>query len=167
MKKLVMMLALALAVVSAKAASVDWQMNATASDVGTTVYLLTALGDYADTAALQAAAVDSGTVASLGRGKYGIAKSTAAGDSVTSSADFFFAVVASDGKSFNYVAANLGGSVYDPNAQQSSPGVFSSIDVAAVAAGTSKSFGGDVPEPTSGLLLLVGGAMLALRRRRG
>ena len=26
--------------------------------------------------------------------------------------------------------------------------------------------GGDVPEPTSGLLLLVGGAMLALRRRR-
>ena len=27
--------------------------------------------------------------------------------------------------------------------------------------------GGDIPEPTSGLLLLVGGAMLALRRKRG
>ena len=34
------------------------------------------------------------------------------------------------------------------------------------AAGGYKSFSGGVPEPTSGLLLVLGGAMLALRRRR-
>ena len=34
------------------------------------------------------------------------------------------------------------------------------------SAGWTKTGGGGVPEPTSGLLLLVGGAMLALRRKR-
>ena len=43
-------------------------------------------------------------------------------------------------------------------------GVLDISDLAS--AGWTKTGGGDVPEPTSGLLLLVGGAMLALRRKR-
>ena len=46
---------------------------------------------------------------------------------------------------------------------------YSAADIAAsqTAAGGYKPFGGsDVPEPTSGILLLVGGAMLALRRKQ-
>ena len=36
----------------------------------------------------------------------------------------------------------------------------------AQAAGSTSNFGSAIPEPSSGLLLLIGGAMLALRRRR-
>jgi len=36
----------------------------------------------------------------------------------------------------------------------------------ATAAGSTSNFGSPIPEPSSGLLLLIGGAMLALRRRR-
>ena len=167
MKKLVMMLALVAAVVSAKAACVDWSVTATASDVGATVYLLTSMDDYADADALAAAAISSSSVASAGRGKYTTTKKTANDAAVTSTANFYYAIV--DGNSYTYIAANdLRGKVYDPNSEEASKGTFDSISLAQIAAGTSKTFGGggDVPEPTSGLLLLVGGAMLALRRRR-
>ena len=43
-------------------------------------------------------------------------------------------------------------------------GFLDTSDLAS--AGWTKTGGGGVPEPTSGLLLLVGGAMLALRRKR-
>ncbi len=44
---------------------------------------------------------------------------------------------------------------------------FDSTDVATVsAAATAGNMGSAIPEPSSGLLLLMGGAMLALRRRR-
>ena len=36
----------------------------------------------------------------------------------------------------------------------------------AIAAASGANFGSSIPEPSSGLLLLIGGAMLALRRRR-
>ena len=43
----------------------------------------------------------------------------------------------------------------------------SALDVStATAAGSVSNFGSPIPEPSSGLLLLIGGAMLALRRRR-
>ena len=167
MKKLVMFLAIALVVCTVKAATVDWKVNGTAADVGTTVYLLTGISDYADIAELVTAAVDSGTIASAGRGKYTTPESSAVGDSVMSSADFYFAIVAADGKSFNYIAVDMGSWVYDEQNQEASKGVFGTTTVAQIAAGASKSFGGgDVPEPTSGLLLLLGVAGLALRRGR-
>ena len=51
MKKLVMMLALALAVFSAKAAYVNWSVTAAAEQNGYTVYLLaSAPAEYADVA---------------------------------------------------------------------------------------------------------------------
>ena len=168
MKKLVTMLALAAAVVSARAACVDWSVKATASDVGTTVYLLTAMSDFESADALKDAAVSSSVVASAGRGAYATPKQTAIDSSVTATASFYYAIV--DGDSFTYISANdLQGKVFDPNNQESSKGTYNALSVADIKAGTSKSFGGGgddpIPEPTSGLLLLVGGAMLALRRR--
>ncbi len=175
MKKLVVLLALVVAVISAKAAILDWAVTATSANVGSTVYLLVgAPGDYADTSALAAAAVSSSTVKMTAPGRYGTPKVTVADDSVTASADFYLAIVSADAKSFNYVqATGMGGKVYDPQNQEASPGTFNTINVATIVAGTSKAFGSGsvtpsepIPEPTSGLLLVVGGALLALRRRQ-
>ena len=44
---------------------------------------------------------------------------------------------------------------------------FGDLDDTATLANWTKISSGGIPEPTSGLLLLVGGAMLALRRKRG
>ena len=174
MKKLVVIAAVATAVFSARAASVDWNVTATSSDVGANVYLLTSLGDYADEAALASAAVGSGTIASLGRGKYGVSAISTDADITSSSMQnaYYAIVTGSDATSFKYISTDLSGFVYDADNQETSPGKYETTS-AALLAGTSKSFSGgggggdsDIPEPTSGLLLLLGGAMLALRRRR-
>ena len=177
MKKLVVIAAVAAAVVSAKAASVDWNASATSAEVGYTVYLLTSIADsYADVNALAAASVGSAQVKSLGRGKYGTNNITSTDDGITKASmkDAYYAIVTSaDATSFNYVSlGDRSGSVYDMNNQESSPGVYTGTSVADILAGTSKNFSGGTPtppiapEPTSGLLLLVGGAMLTLRRKQ-
>ena len=173
MKKMIVIAAVAVAVVSAKAASVDWTLAATSAEVGYTVYLLTSIGDYANVEALATAAVSSAQVKSLPRNKYGTGDvvSTAAGITADSMKAAYFAIVTSgDASSFKYVSAgDLSGKVYDADNQETSPGAFGDVSAANILAGTSKNFsggGGDIPEPTSGLLLLVGGAMLALRRKR-
>ena len=180
MKKLVVIAAVAAAVVSAKAASVDWNVTASSAETGYTVYLLTSLADsYADVDALAAAAVGSGSVKSLGRGQYGTGRVTSKDAAITADTmkDAYYAIVSSaDATSFNYVSiGDLSGKVYNADAQETSPGAFNTVPAATILAGTSKNFGGStptppdpsgVPEPTSGLLLLVGGAMLALRRKQ-
>ena len=169
MKKLVVIAALAAAVVSAKAASIDWAVSGTSAQEGYTVYLLTSIGDYADTTALAKAAVGSSQIASQGRGKYGAGETSAgAGITADSMKDAYYAIVTSaDATSFTYVSlGDMSSSVYDPNQQQSSPGTYAGKSAAQILAGTSKNFSGAAPEPTSGLLLLVGGAMLALRRKQ-
>ena len=180
MKKLVVIAAVAAAVVSAKAASVDWNVTASSAETGYTVYLLTSLADsYADVDALAAAAVGSGSVKSLGRGQYGTGRVTSKDAAITADTmkDAYYAIVSSaDATSFNYVSiGDLSGKVYNADAQETSPGAFNTVPAATILAGTSKNFGGStptppgpgpIPEPTSGLLLLVGGAMLALRRKQ-
>ena len=175
MKKLIVIAAVAAAVFSTKAASVDWNVSATSAEVGYTVYLLTAIGDYADVAALASAAVGSAEIKSLGRNKYGTNRVTSKNDGITtaSMADTYYAIVTSaDASSFKYISAgDLSGNVYNADNQETSPGVFDTLSAANILAGTSKDFGGGgttpaVPEPTSGILMLVGLGALALKRRR-
>ena len=175
MKKLIVIAAVAAAVFSAKAASVDWNVSATSAEVGYTVYLLTSVGDYADVAALASAAVGSAEIKSLPRNKYGTNGVTSKDDAITADSmkDAYYAIVTSaDATSFKYVSiGNLSGKVYDADNQQTSPGVFGEVSAATILAGTSKDFGGGgttpaVPEPTNGILMLVGLGALALKRRR-
>lgn len=175
MKKLVVIAAVAAAVFSAKAASVDWNVSATSAEVGYTVYLLTSVGDYADVAALASAAVGSAQIKSLGRGKYGTNDVPSTNDGITADSmkDAYYAIVTStDASSFKYVAAgDLSAYVYDAANQETSSGAFGGVSAANILAGTSKDFGGGgttpaVPEPTSGILMLVGLGALALKRRR-
>ncbi len=166
MKKLLMGIALAVTVCTAKAACVDWSVSGTSDQVGTTVYLLTSIaGNYESVDALANAAVSSADIASLGRGKYGTPTTTANHSSITSGADFYYAIVDADGQGFSYVAANMSGSVYDPQNQETSKGTFTDVSTASILASESR---GAIaaPEPTSGLLLLLGMAGLALKRKR-
>ena len=168
MKKLVMMMIVATAVVSVKAAAVDWSTTGTAATEGYTVYVLTSLAEsYENVAAIASAAVGSDTIVKSGR-TYS-AKGRAEGSAVTADAmkNAYYVIVESDtATSYTSYKVDMSAMVYDPDAQQSSPGLFNSVSAATIlSSGTSANFAA-VPEPTSGLLMLLGVAGLALRRRR-
>lgn len=168
--KKIMMFAAALACASAaNAAYVDWKFDGAADTVGYQVFLVSAIETswtgVSDLAAASAAfgAGGSGTIAKNGRSY--LASGLFNGDSVTAeSAKGFYWVIVSgaDAKDYNYLAVDASAQVYAPPA--SSPGQL--IGKASdVLAGTKGSFAA-VPEPTSGLLALLGFAGLALLRRR-
>ena len=162
MKKLIIIAVIACAAVVSQAAAVKWTATATSAYNGQTMYLLTSIAaSYADVDALEAAAVDSAQVTKSGP-KYAVATRTAENDKITSSSSFYLAVL--DGTTLHYmdVTDSMKNYVYAP--PDSSPGNFSTA-FATVATSTSTVAVG-VPEPTSGLLMLLGIAGLALRRRR-
>ena len=174
MKKLVIIAVVACATLVSQAAAVKWAATATSAYNGQTMYLLTSIADsYASVDALAAAAVDSAEVTKSGP-KYAVATRTAENDKITSSSNFYLAVIdATDGKTLHYVDVTdtMKSYVYAP--PDSSPGNFSTAFSTVANSTNTKTIGGGgsgggegVPEPTSGLLLLVGGAMLALRRKQ-
>lgn len=168
--KKIMMCAAALACAfAANAAYVDWKFDGTADTVGYQVFLVSAIDDawtgVSDLAAASSAlgAGGSGTIAKNGRSY--LASGKFYGDSVTAeSAKGFYWVIVSgaDARDYNYLAVDASANVYTPPA--SSPGKLAG-NASDVLAGTKGSFA-NVPEPTSGLLALLGFAGLALRRRR-
>lgn len=167
MKKIIVALVALMSVVAAKAAAVDWNVGGTVDQDGYKVYLLTTIADsYDSVKALESAAIASATIGKSGR-TYGTGDQRAEGDAVTKNGTYYFAIVSSDtATSFNYIeAAGMGALVYDAQKQETSPGTFDSLNAAAIAAGSSKSFGGNVPEPTTGLLVLLGIAGLSLKRK--
>ena len=168
MKKLIIMLGAVAVAIGVQAASVDWKVAGTSASNGYTVYLLTDLAaSYADVAALASAAVANGTIAKNGRDYYAAGTVKSAAITTASMKEAYWAIVTSaDATSFNYVKADMSALVYDPDNQEASSGTFNSVSAANMLAGTKMDFGSSpVPEPTSGLLMLLGVAGLALRRR--
>lgn len=173
MKKLIVFAVALVAAVFAQAANLDWQYNTTVAEDGATVYVLlgtTATTDWASEADVAAAASGSGTVAKSGRNYFAQGMLT---DVSKDAASVYYVVVSGDTYGVTSVA-DMKSSVYDPAAQESSSGTDKTLSSASLTV-TGKSFGGnpppgpmpgDTPEPTSGLLLLVGGAALALRRKQ-
>ncbi len=170
MKRLIVVLGAIAIVFGAQAASVDWKVPATSATTGYSVYLLTELASsYESAAALASAAVASGTIAKNGRDY--LAMGTAASDAITTTSmkNAYWVIVAPGDNvtSYNYVKTDMSAMVYDPDNQESAPGTFNSVSAADMLAGTSANFQTQtVPEPTSGLLIVLGMAGLALRRRR-
>lgn len=172
MKKMIMLVAVAISAVVAQAAAVNWSATniqpVGSESVGTYVgYLI-----MDKTAAEVDQALKDGTIADIASDHTtvtppaGRAKSKISGTATTSHVeadgafDAFLVVFNTD--SSQYIMASWNGKVSDTlgSATVNFGGDLSSKTWAA------NPHGGDVPEPTSGLLLLVGGAMLALRRRR-
>ena len=170
MKKLAMLAIVAMAAVVSNAMCVDWKYTGTSAQNGQTVYLI--LGDtptttWASIDAVKAAAKDSGKLSKSGT-TYFTSGSISDSSITKSAADYYFVIVPADEKSYQVsVAVDASSKVYDPEAQETTPGNF---NLANKNAGwsASKDFpgGAPVPEPTSGLLVLLGVAGLALRRRR-
>ena len=185
MKKLVMFIAVAVATVGVQAATMSWSLtnvigpSGDIAPVGTLVALYAAGTTYDHAAAktgtltptYTSTAVASGTTGATRAGATGLG-SYNAGDTAS-----FYAVVydsTSIAGASNYVISDVMSATVGSNGANISL-AFGNMKGTTTAnrfltglnnGWTSASGGGDIPEPTSALLLLVGGAMLALRRKQ-
>ena len=187
MKKLIVSVVALTAAIIAKGASVDWSFDGSYDSPETYNYTMYWL-DSADGASTYAAALAGGTYESAAAFTAAIAGNKVSGpiaiDEYGSAAGAFTGVdgtevysalilqsTAEGANIFYYDDLALAGLTY--SAGQPAPGsldIFND-DAGYTSGGVIKytaggGGGGDIPEPTSGLLLALGGAMLALRRRR-
>ena len=163
MKKIILAAAIVCVAAVSQAAAVKWQATASSAYNGQTMYLLTSIAStYDSVEAFKAAAVDSALVTRSGP-TYKISQRTAENSAITGSSNFYLAVLSADEKTVTYldVTEGMQALVYTP--PDSTPGTFTVAFADVAGSATSVAV---VPEPTSGLLILVGLAGLALRRRR-
>ena len=172
MKKVMMILAVVCAVGMAKGAYVDWKYGKDTTKNGYTLYafdnansatVLAALGAYDSTAqaTIDSLVLSTATVKKGNGGADGVDVGSATSLMIVG-VDGSFA----DGVVYFYDTLDISTSVYTPPA--TSPGTvalasFSNSGTVAAAGGGGGTT--DVPEPTSGLLMLIGIAGLALRRK--
>lgn len=181
MKKLMFILAAILAVGMAQGAVVNWKVSnvraptADALTIGASNAKITT----SDTAlVLNLYLVPAGSEKELLKGNIALT-----GDATVAQAQLWSQTEAVDMRSTKYNAAGVGyvdlllEMTYEDAENTYSASITKQMDlrnIESVASSAAFSFAGvtftatpkDIPEPTSGLLLIVGGAMLALRRRR-
>ena len=175
MKTLMFMLvAVAMATVT-NAAYVDWKFGKDTTLNGYTVYAFDAANQSTVLAAL--AAYDAtaqetidGLVLSSAEVKKGNANSP--GTDVGSATSLLLLAVNgafADGVAYKYDTLDISGDVYTPpTPPPDNPTTLAAFGNSGTVVAKGGGGGTDptIPEPTSGLLLLVGGAMLALRRKQ-
>lgn len=189
MKKIMVMLAAIAAAVVANAATVDWNYEITGAAGGTsdefagyTAYLvdatyftglesvtkdaITGAGNYIQSAGLtQTGSSGKGAskkyVFSSGAQEY-------ANASLEAGTSYNYYLVLMDAAGEKYYAQAYSYTAREATATPSADAITLSVPGSTVSSGMTawSTGGGDVPEPTSGLLLLVGGALLALRRKQ-
>ena len=170
MKKLiVVLLSIAFAVV-ANAASVTWALTGASAYKGENVYAITGL-----TSAQVIAYFSSTTASDWSKGLDGAGANAisnrggATGSSEGAGSTMVFAIIKTGVAEGNdwLVTGDISTSGFTYTPPATAPGT---LQVAASAFTNTGKFtaesSGDIPEPTSGLLLLVGAGMLALRRKQ-
>ena len=166
MKKIILAVAIVCAAAMSQAASVKWQATAAKTYDGQNLYLLTSIATtYDSLEKFEASAIDFGTVSKVAA-SYKVSAKLTENEAITKTSNFYLAVV--DGNTIHYldVTSSLQPLVYAP--PESSPGTASIAFADVAGAATTATIGGGpepIPEPTSAMLLLLGMAGLALRRR--
>ena len=174
MKKLMMLLAAVCVAGIVQGAFVNWKFGTDTSKNGYTVYAFDSANQATVLAAL--AAYDSNaqnTINGLVLSSATVKKGNANSSSVDVGDATSLMLLAINGafeadKAFTYDTLDISGSIYTPPAAPpSAPATLSAFGNSGtvVAKGDTPPTPA-IPEPTSGLLLLVGGAMLALRRKQ-
>ena len=170
MKKLVMLLAAVCAVGFVNGAAVNWQYGKDTSLNGWTVYAFDSASQATVLAALAAFDADAlNTVNDLVLDSAEVKKGNAKGDGTDVGDATSLMLLAINGafevdKAFKYDTLDISEATYGAADPAKDPAILASF----ANSGTiiAKGGTGDIPEPTSGLLLLFGGAMLALHRKR-
>ena len=161
--------AIAASAMVASAGTLYWQVegeNAGDTFDSATLYV-SPNSDGSSATALATASTENGTLYSDSEGTYSDTMQTDISDYSGSDPAYYFFVEMAN---YNGATDPKRGQVYtyqdlvDGGYVATSP--FDSTSAAAAASGFNLGASGAVPEPTSGLLLLIGGSLLALRRRR-
>ena len=173
MKKLMIAAAIVCAAAFANAASMDWKVITGSGTAGLNIYICSSIAEFESEAQiasyLYGTSGNTGVAASQSRGAWfgnsGVVGGISAAD-IGTGKTFYAVVVDASGK--GYYTMNGTAEVYDNNP---SP-VKGELNMATlIASGNYTAWAGGpgpepIPEPTSGLLLLLGVAGLALKRKQ-
>ncbi len=185
MKKLIVLAGAACAAVFAHGASVDWNIDKNSTDMtkSATVYAFLAadsgdvssvLSTLATVSDFESALTTKGVTYESGFSKDSASSKGAAGglisdSSIADNSDIGLMLVVFDSEGKNYTTVS-GISAHSYTAETAATAVTADFSSAFGSASWTALGGGGgtdpLPEPTSGLLLLVGGAVLALRRKQ-
>lgn len=188
MKKLMFMLAAVACAATMQAAQLDWDLSSKSvtmksgvNAAGVPVYLLAfansaAADTYYDslkdgTVTLDAAKSGALDNATTGTGKsWGSVSKTTTSTSLTEGALGYYALLFTEtvsGQDYFMLSAVSQGQAYNPSGTIETEGMKASFNAGKFGAAESRTgWTTAAPEPTSGLLFLIGGAMLALRRKQ-
>ena len=172
MKKIMFMLAAVVMAAAANASYVDWKFGKDTSLNGYTVYAFDAANQSTVLAALAAYdATAQSTIEGLALGSAVVKKGNAYQDSVDVGSATSLMLLAvngafADGVAYKYDTYDISGSTYTPPETSPGYGTLSSLTKSGTVVAAGGSDPGGAPEPTSGLLLLVGAGILGLRWKR-
>lgn len=169
MKKTLIALAIVASAVVAKAASVDWSVTSSSSDhANLKVYVCSQIVAFASesdiSGYLYGTSGNTGTFAGSRSGAAVTGKVGGLDDSLVGSTTLNFVIVSADGK--GYYTGSAVGDVYTTATQP----VLAEWDASDALAGEYTPWKQDpgpdpIPEPTTGLLFVLGAGLMALRRK--
>ena len=168
MRKITLAILAARLVMSAGAARIDWAVtDVTSGDIYSNLYLLTEVQDYYQNES--AIAISNDDLGMKGAGTTLLWEGTGLttttyGDGVSALKDYYVVLVPrAEYVWFSVKVGDLSEFIYDTSLGETSPGVYE-LSMTLFDGAEKRQFGA-IPEPTAGLLALLGLAALALRRK--